>query len=304
MKRLIGEYGEYNSGTLFIVLAGIHGNEKAGIFAMERIFEYFSINKIDFKGKLVALKCNLTALEINQRFIHKDLNRQWYDSKIKKLSALPFGMLNTAEDREQVQLLDYIQHILAQQENKQDIVMIDLHTTSAEGACMTITNDHPKSVEYARMLPVPVISEMTSVLNGTTLEYFENMGIPGIAYEAGQHDDIESIERMKYGLVSLFLKAGILDNSQSLFFEEGIERLRKYNEGLPYVVNVTYHHAIEEEDEFVMRKGYQNFDKINKGEYLADDKKGKILAPNTGMILMPLYQKKGNDGFFIVEKAS
>lgn len=304
MKRLIGEYGNYNSGPLFIVLAGIHGNEKAGIFALERIFEYFTLNKIEFKGKLVALKCNLTALELNQRFVHKDLNRQWYDAKIKKLSALPFGMLNTAEDREQVQLLDYIQYILAQQEDKENILMIDLHTTSAAGACMTITNDVPKSVEYARMLPVPVISGMTKILEGTTLEYFENMEIPGIAYEAGQHDDIESIERMKYGLVSLFLNAGILDEKQSVFFAEGIERLRKYNEGLPYVVDVLYHHAITEEDNFVMRPGYSNFSNITKGEHLADDTKGEILASNTGMILMPLYQKKGSDGFFIVEKAS
>ena len=304
MKRLIGEYGEYNSGTLFIVLAGIHGNEKAGIFALEKIFEYFALNKIQFNGKLVALKCNLTALEVNQRFIHKDLNRQWYDSKIKKLSALPFGMLNTAEDREQVQLLDYIQHILAQQEDKENIVMVDLHTTSAAGACMTITNNQPKSVDFARMLPVPVISGMTKVLQGTTLEYFENMGIPGIAYEAGQHDDIESIERMKYGLISLFLNAGILDEKHSNFFTEGIERLRKYNEGLPYVVNVLYHHAISDDDNFVMKAGYSNFSKVSKGEHLADDKNGAILAPNTGMILMPLYQKKGNDGFFIVEKAS
>lgn len=304
MKRLIGEYGDYNSGPLFIVLAGIHGNEKAGIFALERILEYFSLNRIKFKGKIVALRCNLTALELNQRFIHKDLNRQWYDSKIKKLSALPFGMLNTAEDREQVQLLDYIQYVLAQQEDKENVVLIDLHTTSAAGACMTITNQHPKSVAFARMLPVPVISGMTSVLKGTTLEYFENMGIPGIAYEAGQHDDIESIERMKYGLVSLFLNAGILDEKHSSFFAEGIERLRKYNEGLPYVVAVLYHHAITEEDEFVMRPGYSNFSKITKGEHLADDKEGKILAPNDGMVLMPLYQKKGSDGFFIVEKTS
>jgi len=304
MERILGEYGEYNSGKLFIILAGIHGNEMAGVFALKRIFEYFKEKNIPFKGKIVALSGNLTAIESKQRFLHKDLNRQWYDAKIKKLSALPYGMLNTSEDRNQVELLHEIQKILAQQDDKKDVFMMDLHTTSAAGACMTITNNIPESVEFARMLPVPVISEMTKILKGTTLEYFENMGIPAVAYEAGQHDDIESIERMKYGLMSLFLKSKCLPESLHAEFAEGIEKLRLYNAGLPYVVNVIYHHPIEEEDEFEMKLGYSNFQVIFKGELLAKDKKGDVLSPFDGMILMPLYQKKGSDGFFIVEKAS
>ena len=304
MERILGEYGEYNSGKLFIIFAGIHGNEKAGIKALSRIFEFFNENNIVFKGKLIALAGNVEALESNQRFLHKDLNRQWYDAKIKKLSALPFGMLNTSEDKEQIQILHEIQNIFLQQKDKKDVFMIDLHTTSAAGACMTITNSHKDSVDYARMLPVPVITEMTNILSGTTLEYFENMDIPAIAYEAGQHDDPESIERVKYGLMSLFLKSNTIDSKYNEMFAEGIEKLRLYNAGLPYVVNVKYHHPIDEEDEFVMKKGFSNFQKIVKGELLAQDVKGKVLSPNNGLILMPLYQKKGSDGFFIVEKES
>lgn len=304
MERVLGEYGEYNSGKLFIILAGIHGNEMAGIHAVKRIFDYFKKENITFKGKIVALSGNLTAIENQQRFLHKDLNRQWYDAKIKKLSALPYGMLNTSEDRNQVELLHEIQHILEQQTDKTDVFMMDLHTTSAGGACMTITNNIPESIDFARMLPVPVISEMTKILKGTTLEYFENMGIPAVAYEAGQHNDMESIDRMEYGLLSLFLKSKSIPETLEPIFAEGIEKLRLYNAGLPYVVNVIYHHPIEEEDEFEMKLGYTNFQKIKKDEVLAKDKNGEVLSPFDGMILMPLYQKKGSDGFFIVEKAS
>lgn len=302
MNRIIGEYGEYNSGKLYIILAAIHGNELAGVKAMEQIFNYFTKEKISFQGKIIALRGNVTAIENQQRFIHKDLNRQWYNAKIKKLSALPFGMLNTSEDKEQVKLLEAIQQILAQQEDKNNIFLMDLHTTSAQGACMTITNQHAQSVQFARMLPVPVIDKMTTILTGTTLEYFENMQIPGIAYEAGQHDAPQSIKRMKYGIMSLLLKSNAIDRKYENIFAEGIEKLRKYNEGLPYVVEVSYRHAIEEEDEFVMQAGYTNFQTIKKDELLAHDKNGEIRSPHNGMILMPLYQKKGNDGFFIVQK--
>ena len=51
-----------------------------------------------------------------------------------------------------------------------------------------------------------------------------------------------------------------------------------------------------------MKPGYRNFQRITKGEELAMDKKGPIYAPKEGMIIMPLYQNSGNDGFFLVEE--
>mgnify|MGYP000026465552 CR=1 FL=1 len=75
----------------------------------------------------------------------------------------------------------------------------------------------------------------------------------------------------------------------------------EYNH-LPSQVNVVYRHPIEEEDEFEMKPGYSNFQKIENGELLAKDKHGEIKSHKDGLILMPLYQKKGEDGFFIVEE--
>jgi succinylglutamate desuccinylase len=49
-------------------------------------------------------------------------------------------------------------------------------------------------------------------------------------------------------------------------------------------------------------KIYKNFDKISKDELLAFDKYGEIRSKEDGMILMPLYQKQGNDGFFIIKE--
>lgn len=302
MKRIIGEYGDQSNGKLFIIFASIHGNEKAGYYALKRLFDFFEEEKINFKGKVIGLIGNMSAFELNQRFIHKDLNRQWYPSKITKLSALPFGLLNTSEDIEQKQLLEQLQFILHRTEDKQNILLLDLHTTSAKGACMSITNTNSKSVEFAKLFPSPVVDKMTSVISGTTLEYFDLLGLPAIAFESGQHDDPESIDRTFSALISLFLKLGNIDEKYEKRFVDGIENLRKYNENLPYVTEVKYHHTITMEDEFVMNPGYINFQEVKKGEFLAKDKFGEILSPIDGLILMPLYQKKGGDGFFIVQK--
>lgn len=300
MQRIIGQYGNYNNGKLFIIFASIHGNEKAGYHALNKLFDFLKSNQVAFEGKIVGLLGNMSAFELNQRFIHKDLNRQWYATKIIKLSALPYGLLNTSEDIEQKQLLDAIQNTIQQQDDKEDILMLDLHTTSASGACMSITNTHKDSVEFAKLFPSPVIDKMTATISGTTLEYFDRLNIPGIAFESGQHDDPNSTERSFAALISLFLGLKIIDKKYAKKFSENIENLRKYNEKLPYVSEVKYHHLIEDEDEFVMKKGYSNFQEIKEGELLAKDKNGDILSPINGKILMPLYQNKGNDGFFIV----
>jgi succinylglutamate desuccinylase len=50
-----------------------------------------------------------------------------------------------------------------------------------------------------------------------------------------------------------------------------------------------------------MREGYKNFQAIKAGEVLADDKNGEIVAPEDCLLLMPLYQRQGTDGFFLVK---
>ena len=62
-----------------------------------------------------------------------------------------------------------------------------------------------------------------------------------------------------------------------------------------------YVHPIAADDDFVMHPGFKNFQPIAKGELLASDKNGEIKAKQDGRILMPLYQKQGEDGFFLIQ---
>lgn len=300
MERIIGRYGKFGAAKTFIIFAGIHGNEKAGIIALKELFAEFEAQQIEFNGTVLGIAGNIAALEQNARFIHKDLNRQWYLSKIKKLGALPFGLLNTVEDLEQKEILELIQDIV--DDKGTQLMLIDLHTTSAKGGCFCITNTNPRSTELALQIPVPVINGMTSKISGTTLEYFDQLGLPAIAFEAGQHAEPEAVNRIKAGLVSVFSKTACLAESAMEKYQAAYDKMEQDYAHLPHNVNVLYRHPVEEEDAFEMIEGYTNFQKISKGEVLAHDKKGSILAPYSGLILMPLYQKKGNDGFFIVEE--
>ena len=300
MERIIGRYGKYGAAKTFIIFAGIHGNEKAGIHALNQLFKEFEENNVEFDGTVLGIAANLKALENNTRFIHKDLNRQWYLTKIRKLGALPYGLLNTSEDVEQKQILDLILEIV--DDKGKELMLIDLHTTSALGGCFTITNSHPRSSVYALKIPVPVIDGMIGKISGTTLEYFDQLGLPAIAFEAGQHVEPEAVNRIKSALVSIFTHAKCIDESVMENYQESFDKMQNEYAHLPKQVNVVYRHPVEEEEGFVMNKGYTNFKEIEEGEVLANDKHGEIVSHKKGMILMPLYQKKGEDGFFIVEE--
>ena len=51
-----------------------------------------------------------------------------------------------------------------------------------------------------------------------------------------------------------------------------------------------------------MKPGFVNFEKISKGEIVATNKDGEIRSPKSGYIFMPLYQKLGDEGFFVVKR--
>jgi succinylglutamate desuccinylase len=48
-----------------------------------------------------------------------------------------------------------------------------------------------------------------------------------------------------------------------------------------------------------MEPGFKNFQPVRRGRVLAKDRTGEIKASETGLILLPLYQTLGDDGFFL-----
>jgi len=48
-----------------------------------------------------------------------------------------------------------------------------------------------------------------------------------------------------------------------------------------------------------MRPGYLNFHPVTAGEVIAKDRRGDVAVRETGRLLLPLYQGKGSDGYFL-----
>ena len=48
-----------------------------------------------------------------------------------------------------------------------------------------------------------------------------------------------------------------------------------------------------------MLPGFDNFVPVKKGQIVAHDRNGPVSTRESGMMLLPLYQGKGEDGFFV-----
>lgn len=317
-ERIINTFEGTLPGPLLIVIGALHGNEPAGVRALEMVFDALELERRDnpnfqFRGKLVGIIGNLQAFLLHQRFLEQDLNRVWTAEFLEKAKASKAEDLK-AESRETLHLYELIQ-AECQSGNPEKVVFLDLHTTSADGGVFSIPTDEDESLQLAQHLGAPAIVGLQDSISGTLLgfaktgHFTESPNLPlnkstnllplCIAFESGQHESPHAITRSAIAIVRCLRTLGCINDRALMDFTASL--VLPFLANLPPVVRFRYAHHIEAEDGFKMRPGYVNFQPIQQGEHLADDVRGPVLSPDNGLILMPLYQAKGSDGFFIVQ---
>lgn len=306
MDRLIGRYTGTEYGPLIICIGGIHGNEQAGLKALDLVLKMLEVEPItnpefEFRGRLVAIRGNIPAIKAGTRYIDKDLNRNFIKSRIDKLRN---GDLKPqySEDAEAIKLINAIKAEIKDY-HAQKVVIIDLHTTSSPGGIFTIVPEDNESLKIAREMHAPVIKGMIDGIKGTTMHYFtsENLGLicKTVTFESGQHDDPSSITIAIAAIAACLRAMGCIDPQDVESQHDNI--LINFSEDLPSVTKLIMKHSIVPGDGFMMKPNYLNFQEVEKGEIIAHDNKGPIAVPDDGLLLMPLYQDQGEDGFFIIK---
>lgn len=306
-NRIIGWYKGTQPGPLVVCLGGIHGNEPAGVQALEALMRRLDTTleqnpNFEFRGTLLALCGNLAALSAKKRFLNEDLNRAWTAPRIAKISASP-KINRSAEEEEIVDIIEYVTSAIASYEPTQ-LVVIDLHTSSATGGIFSLPGPDPFSMAIAEQLHAPAVHGLLQAIEGAALAYFmtADLGIPvsGLAFEAGQHQDPESPRRALAAVINCLQAVGCVQ-AQDLGNEDDT-LLKAFSKKLPVNLEIIWRQHIKPQDKFRMEPGFRNFDPVRRGQILAYDVKGAIMAPADGRILMPLYQPQGEDGFFLVRE--
>lgn len=305
--RIIGRFGLGIKGPLLVTIGAMHGNEPAGVEAIKKSLYWLHHqqaynNHFTFRGSFIGIIGNLDALNQQIRYVTKDLNRSWSYDAYKELKELEYENMNS----EQKQIYEIIEAIRSEinKSSPRQIIVLDLHTTSSFGGIFSLTTDDPFSRKMAKEFHAPVIEGMLQGVEGSSIHFFhgQNMGIPttAIAFECGQHQEPESAERGKAVIINCLKTIGCINQDSIDTNYDNI--IKHYSAHLPKVCQIVDKYKIKNNDFFSMLPGFKNFDPIQKGQLLAHDIDGEVRSKIDARILMPFYQKKGEEGFFVIKE--
>ena len=294
-QHLIAAIRGLEPGPTLIVVGSIHGNEPAGAQAARRIAPHIQTKKSLLRGEVVLLSGNTRALERQVRYIDSDLNRHWTTENIS--AAKSHGYLpSKSEDLELRELLEQFER--ASERSSGELYFLDLHTTSAHWVPFATVGDTLRNRRFALNFPTTIVLGLEEQIEGTLLEYVNNLGAVTMGFEAGQHDAQTSIDHHEAVIWIALVASGLLRREDAPEFERSHAILQQASGGAS-IVEVRRRHAIAPNDKFVMEPGFENFQPVRRGQVLAQDRHGRITVAETGMVLLPLYQKLGDDGFFL-----
>ncbi len=291
-KHVIDIMGN-NPAKKLIVVGGMHGNESSGVVAIQNVLPQIR-KHLNHTGTVYFLKGNVAALSMGERFIDMDLNRLWLDKYIHS-KDIEFSDIEALQSLHSLIVNDICNGEF------DNCTFVDLHTFSAKSGIFCIPSGNRKSVAMAQSYGVPFIEKLSEMLPGTALRYFGLKGMTSVVFEGGTHQTDDAVKNLEAALWQSLAYTNLIDNQLDII-KESQNRLKEISEKYPHHLELIYRHKLENYHDFKMRSGYYNFKPVQKSEALALQDQSEIKSPASGYMLMPLYQKKGSDGFFIVKE--
>ena len=301
-NRIITEVRGNGNGPAIAFCAGLHGNEPSGVLALKNVFAYINDHEIPVNGNLIAFIGNRNALHKKSRYAEEDLNRMWTADNIRKLHTAGFAPSELNPEAIEMIEIDHLLQEFIGKLNGQERFFVDLHTTSSPSMPFAAVDQQPMSYNFALQLPIPFVANLDDFLKGTLMYYLDHINFRAIVFEAGMHDDPASIKKHEALIWLVLGLSGAIDLENIPNYDGCFTLLQGLSEHPHKVFKILYRHHVEDNAVFQMEPGFVNFQHIEKGVVLAQEKGKPVKAPLSGNIFMPLYQNQGADGFFIVER--
>jgi succinylglutamate desuccinylase/aspartoacylase family protein len=295
IERVIGKITGETKGPTIVFFGGIHGNETAGVFALNEVLH--KINPDQVNGVIYGISGNLKALNSNQRYIEEDLNRLWLNGNTKNTNKTK--QLSN-EKKEQEELNKILKTILEKESGP--YYFIDLHTTSGKTRPFITINDALINRKFSKLFPVPIILGIEEFLDGPLLSYINQLGYVSLGFESGQHNDKSAVTNCAAFIYLSLVFSRVIEENNVLNYYQYYNQLKINATNNNQIFEVVYLHKIKEGEVFKIKKGFKSFQTICKGQVLAISNKINVISPFNAKLFMPLNQKKGKEGFFIIKK--
>ena len=294
--RIIDRIDGSKAGPCVVFFAGIHGNEPSGVFAVHQVMRELREDSTPVQGSVLGISGNLWALQRGERYHKMDLNRIWTQERMDRIQQNSFEPSNE-DEKEQLEIFDILQQLF--QEQNGPFYFFDLHTTSGQTIPFIPVNDSLLNRKFARQFPIPLILGIEEHLEGPILSYLNELGYVSFGFEAGQHDEISSIDNHRIFIYLSLVFSQVIEK-QHVAFDEFMENWTRVFGKHRSFFEIRSRYEVATDETFVMEQGFSNFQPIAAGTLLAKSNGEAIHAPFSGTMFMPLYQAKGNDGYFLI----
>jgi len=262
------------SGPKFLVLGSVHGNEKCGAYAIQRILKEFDDGQLVMKKGSVTFVpiCNPRAFDADTRFIERNLNRY----------MVPQQNPTTYEAK--------IGNILCPLLENCD-VLLDLHSYTAGGDPFAIVGTfNPKEYAFAACLGAAAVlteweeaHDASHKKNDEPVNPDEAIGMTGYArrcgaiavlIECGQHKDAASTEAayraVRNALTFLGLVTTDVSTKTAPAKRVSVKKVFYRGEGGSFT------------------KPWKHMESVKKGEIIAkDENNAPVTIPDDGYLIMP-----------------
>ncbi len=298
-NRLMGHIKGQDIGPTIFFFGGIHGNEKAGVIAIEKVFEQLESMTEALSGTAIGIQGNTSALLQNKRFLDADLNRLWTQKNIDSIKSKQESKLGI-EEKELLGIHDLITSLLNTQ--SPPFYFIDLHTTSSKTLPFVTINDALINRNFAKLFPVPIILGIEEFLEGPLLSYMNEKGYVSLGFESGQHEAMSAVDNAIAFIWLTLANTGVLTKNNVPSLERHFEQLKNAAKDDNAFYEVEQRFALSEKDKFKMYPGFESFQKVRKGTVLGVNNDVKVKMSKTSQLFMPLYQKQGAEAFFLIRE--
>ncbi len=253
-------------GNTSAILAGVHGDERAGIVALERFLPTFQISR----GSVFLIFGNPEAMKRGVRYVEENLNRCFFSNR-------EAGSLEARRAQELLPILD------------QASAVLDLHATRSD-ASVPFLITAGEGLSLARQLNFPILSTGWNVLEpGGTDGYMAAQGKIGICAECGSIGDEQRGVQIATQTVNDFLTLrGHIEGKVASVVRKRIVDVRQK--------------IYRQTNTFRFAKNYSDFEPLPEGEAFAWDGPRTYIAEPEQCIIFARPGKAIGDQVFILGK--
>lgn len=268
-SEIITLYGQ-KPGPSLAIFAGVHGNEKVGILALQKAVPQLKLKR----GSLSIAFANPPAIESNVRFVEKNLNRcfepgntdtSWEDNRARELMKLLDGC----------------------------DALLDLHAfNELEGSPFVICEEN--ALDLAQIFDVPLISTNWYASEpGGTDGYMYQAGKIGICLECGPLSKQEEFIDFTINSIHQFLKYYQMIDSDIAFSQTPKRIIR------------TERAVIRTSKNFTLDPTLQSFQKLSEGQVLGSLNDKQLVGRDGEYIIFPRPQAPiGAEAYVIGRESS